>query len=519
MATVLSSLRAADEVLSGTFDRAFAPAHNPWRHLGALAFLCLLICVASGIVAYAWYDTSVAGAYASGLRLQNDALLLGRLLRGVHRYGADAFMLLTLLHLLREAVRGHFRGARWYSWLTGIALLWLLWLAGITGLWLLWDERALFSVTAMAEWLQVLPLGAELLARNFLTPGALSDRFFSLIIFVHIGLPLLLLAATWVHVQRVSLPRMWPPRSLTLGTLAMLALLSLTWPATSLGPADTGHVAARLSLDWFYLAVHPLAEALSAQAVWWLAGALTAALALMPLWPVAAVQKRHAARVDLSHCNGCARCVADCPFGAVVMIPRTDQSRHPTQASVNADLCAACGICVGSCPSSTPFRRIEEMVSGIEMPDAPMAMLRRELQRKVAALEGPEKLVLFACRQAADFTALASATTAVMKLECAAMLPPSFIEYALRLGAGGVVVAGCREGDCEFRLGDRWLQQRLLGMREPRLRTSVARAQIEVQWCGRDMLDVQAALTRLRVRMLSTASLSTLAPLKESEHD
>ncbi len=519
MTQVLSSLRAADEALSGAFDHAFAPAMNPWRHLGALAFLCLVTCVASGIVAYALYDTSVAGAYASGLRLQNDPLRLGRLLRGVHRYGADASMLLTLLHLLREVVRGHFRGVRWYSWLTGIPLLWLLWLAGITGLWLLWDERALFSVTAMAEWLQALPLGADLLARNFLTPDALGDRFFSLIMFVHIGLPLLLLAATWVHVQRVSLPRMWPPRALTLGTLAMLAWLALVWPATSLGPADTGHVVAQLSLDWFYLFAHPLVNALSAQTVWWLAGALTLALALLPLWRVSRAHKRAPARVDLANCNGCARCVADCPFGAVVMIPRTDQSRHPAQASVKADLCAACGICVGSCPSATPFRQIEDLLSGIEMPDAPMALLRRHLRQKVASLSGPQRIVLFSCRQAADFSALANATTAVLELECAAMLPPSFIEYALRLGAGGVVVTGCREGDCEFRLGDRWLQQRLSGQREPRLRASVAREQIEVQWCGSDMLGAEAALARLRVRMWSTTPSANITSLKESEHD
>ena len=540
MAAVLSSLRAADEVLSGAFDHAFAPAHNPWRHLGALAFLCLMTCVASGIVAYALYDTSVAGAYASGLRLQNDPLLLGRLLRGVHRYGADAFMLLTLAHLLREGVRGHFRGVRWYSWLTGIPLLFLLWLAGITGLWLLWDERALFSVTAMAEWLQALPLGAELLARNFLTPEALGDRFFSLIMFVHIGLPLLLLAATWIHVQRVSLPRMWPPRSLTIATLGTLALLALMQPATSLGPADTGHVAAQLSLDWFYLLVHPLVNALSAQAVWWLVAALTLVLAVLPLWRVPRSLKRASARVDLANCNGCGRCVVDCPFGAVVMVPRTDQSRHPSnlsdsehtpvapmgtvrhaarQASVNADLCAACGICVGSCPSATPFRRIEDMVSGIEMPDAPMAALRRELRQKIASLSGPHPVVLFSCRQAADCTQMANATTAVMALECAAMLPPSFIEYALRLGAEGVAVAGCREGDCEFRLGDRWLQQRLAGLREPQLRASVNREQIEVQWAGSDMLGVQAALARLRLRLTSQATWSPPAPLKESEHD
>lgn len=32
-----------------------------------------------------------------------------------------------------------------------------------------------------------------------------------------------------------------------------------------------------------------------------------------------------------------------------------------------------------------------------------------------------------------------------MSLICAGMLPPSFVEYALRGGADGVMVVGCRE--------------------------------------------------------------------------
>ena len=213
MPYLLRILRDSDERLSGTFDHAFAPAHNPWRHLGALAFLFLVIAVASGIIAFALYDTSVGGAYESGRRLQLDPFLLGRLLRGMHRYAADGFMLLTALHLLREAVRGHFLGVRWFSWLTGIPLLWLLWIAGITGLWLLWDERALYSVTATAEWLQALPLFSDLLARNFLTREALNDRFFSLLVFMHFCVPLLFLAGLWIPWQRVAAEAAWPPRA------------------------------------------------------------------------------------------------------------------------------------------------------------------------------------------------------------------------------------------------------------------------------------------------------------------
>ena len=449
-------------------------------------------------------------------------MLLGRLLRGLHRYAADAFMLLTVLHLLREAARGHFRGVRWFSWLTGIPLVWILWIAGITGLWLLWDERALYSVTATAEWLQALPLASDLLARNFLTPGALNDRFFSLIMFVHIGMPLLLLAAVWVHVQRVSLPRVWPPRALTAASVAMLSLLALSWPAESLGPADTGRVVARLSLDWFYLFPHPLVDLLSAQMTWLLAGALTLALAIMPWlrWPAKTMRTQlRVAEVNLANCNGCSRCAADCPFGAVVMIPRTDQRRHQRQASVITDLCAACGICVGACPASTPFRRAEDIVSGIEMPDLPVAALRRELQEKLAALRGSEKIVVFACRQAADFEVLADSATTVVPLECAAMLPPSFIEYATRMGATGAVIAGCREADCEYRFGDRWVNERILGVREPHLRSTAPRERIVVVWSGRAIHRVRTAIDSLRNRAIFSVAGHTAATSSEANHD
>lgn len=503
VADLLRALRTGDEHLTGTFDHAFAAANNPWRHLGALAFLCLAISVGSGIIAFALYDTSVSGAYESGRRLQLDPLLLGRLLRGLHRYTADGFMLFSVLHLMREAVRGHYRGIRWFSWITGVPLLWLLWIAGITGLWLLWDERALYSVNATAEWLQALPVSSDLLTRNFLTSTALTDRFFSLIVFMHIGVPLFLLAGVWIHIQRVSHVRIWPPRSLTVNSIAMLVLLSLVVPAESLGPADTNHIAATLSLDWFFLLLHPAVDLLSAQGVWWLATVVTVVLMMLPFLSngkgaQSAKPRGLPAVVDLANCNGCSRCVADCPFGAVVMVARTDDLHHRQQASVIADMCAACGICVGSCPSSTPFRRIEDIVSGIELPSKPVVTMRQQLQSRIAELTGPSRIMVFSCAQAEDWHVLSDASTAVLPLECAGMLPPSFIEYALRLGVQGVVVTGCRESDCEFRLGDRWVQNRMTGAREPRLRAAAPRERIAVVWAGNQREKLVQAIADLR---------------------
>ena len=189
------------------------------------------------------------------------------------------------------------------------------------------------------------------------------------------------------------------------------------------------------------------------------------------------------------------------------MVPRTDQLHHRQQALVITDLCAACGICVGSCPSSTPFRRIEDIVSGIELPHAPVADLRHQMQQKLAVLTGPLKIMVFGCKQAADWQNIADASTAVLTLECAGMLPPSFVEYATRMGADGVVITGCRASDCEFRLGDRWVQERLSGVREPRLRAAAPRERIAVVWAGSQRQLLMEAIEGLRARLKSEIPL------------
>ncbi len=83
-------------------------------------------------------------------------------------------------------------------------------------------------------------------------------------------------------------------------------------------------------------------------------------------------------------------------------------------------------------------------------------------------------------------------------LLCAGQLPPSFVEYALRDGAAGVVVAACREGGCEFRFGERWTAERLRGEREPHLRGSVDTERVELVFAGRgDEARIDAAVESL----------------------
>jgi coenzyme F420-reducing hydrogenase delta subunit/NAD-dependent dihydropyrimidine dehydrogenase PreA subunit len=203
-------------------------------------------------------------------------------------------------------------------------------------------------------------------------------------------------------------------------------------------------------------------------------------------------------------CNGCGRCFEDCPYAAVVIDPRPDG--RGGLARVLEDQCASCGICAGACPSSTPFRSAERIVTGIDLPHAPIDSLRQALDRRLPALEGATPVVVFGCRHGARVASLGAPDTATFELECAGMLAPSFVEYALRAGAHGVLVVGCREGECEFRTGMEIVRQRLAGVREPHLRANVPQAAVRIaaRAAGEEAL-LDADLHALR-RGLATAS-------------
>ena len=399
------------------------------RNLGGLGFLLFWALAASGAYLYLRFDTSVAGAQAS---IGEMEWWFGGVLRSVHRYAADAFVVVTMAHLVKESWEGKFRGWRAFSWISGAPLGWLLYASGIVGYWLVWDARAQFSFLATLESLQLAPLGAQV-----------SDRLFSFFVFLHIGLPLALLAGMWIHVQRLGRPRTATPRALAAATLGALLVLALAWPAAS-EPAEG---LTRVAIDWFLLFAHPLMYATSPALLW--TALLGATLLLVALPCLARKEKLLPAIVDPANCNGCGHCVADCPYNAILL---------EEKAVVLAERCAACGICAGACPSSTPFRSVTDLVSGIDLPDFTVHRLRQKL---VSSL--PNEEVVFACEHSrADG----------IRVRCLAQLPPSFIEYALRNGVKRVRAVGC-EGECAYRLGMDLAAERFSRERMPRLRPGV----------------------------------------------
>jgi ferredoxin/coenzyme F420-reducing hydrogenase delta subunit len=474
-----SLLRTGFEFIERGTDRIFGPRLNPLGQLGALGFFFFWIVAVSGIYLYVFFDTGVVGAYRSVESLTHAQWYAGGVMRSFHRYASDLMVVVMVTHLMREFALDRYRGVRWFSWFTGVPLIWFLYISGITGYWLVWDKLAQYVAIVSAELLDRLPIFSEPIARNFLTVDSLSDRFFTLLVFMHIAVPLILLFVMWIHILRISRPKVNPPRLLAAAMLVALLAISLWRPALSQGPADLAKVPNDVGLDWFYLPLFPLADLWSRGAVWALLGAFTLMLAVLPWLPP--FRRPPPVVVDLKHCNGCGRCVEDCPYEAVRLVPRTDGSAFLQQARVNAALCASCGICVGSCPSSTPFRRSAELKTGIDLPRFPLVELRERTEAVAAGLSGPGRVLVFACQHGAG----AGSAAGTVALPCVAMIPPSLVDYVISRGlADGVVVAGCAERACYHRLGVAWTQGRFAGTRDPYLRERVPRERLATIWAG-----------------------------------
>jgi quinol-cytochrome oxidoreductase complex cytochrome b subunit/coenzyme F420-reducing hydrogenase delta subunit/Pyruvate/2-oxoacid:ferredoxin oxidoreductase delta subunit len=469
--------------LERPFSTWFESEKNPFHNLGALTIYFFWIILVSGIYLFVFYDTSVSGAWPSLERISRDQWYAGGVMRSLHRYASDAAVITMLLHMSREFLRGRYRGVRWYSWFSGVPLLWLVAIFGITGYWMVWDQLAQYVAVSTARLLDWLPIFSDPMIRNFLSNETVNERFFTLMALIHlVGLPIALVLGVWFHLLRVRLPRIHPPRTLMAGSLVALLGLSLLSPALSHAPADLGAVPMELELDWFYLAIYPLLDLSSESAVWAGLWGLSIFLCVLPWLPP--LKHPPAAVVHLGDCTGCEFCADDCPYGAIEMVPRTDGRNFALQAQVDPALCVSCGICTGSCPSSSPFRRQQPLLTGIELPYFTMDQLKQRLldAAKRTGGHGP-RIVLVGCDYSVAAETAEQPGVAALSLPCAGMMPPAAVDYLLRVaGADGVLLAGCDSGDCNFRHGDRWVRDRADRKRMPMLRGRVPRERLRLSW-------------------------------------
>jgi NAD(P)H-flavin reductase/ferredoxin len=149
-----------------------------------------------------------------------------------------------------------------------------------------WDKLAQFVVIATAEWFDILPMFNGSLIRNFLYLENVNSRLFTLLAFVHLGAPLIVVIIMWVHVQRVPRAHINPPRPIAIAVSLMFIALALIKPILSQGgEADMAVVPTNIAFDWFELPVLALVYVTNPLHLWYWVFGLTGLLFLVPWLP------------------------------------------------------------------------------------------------------------------------------------------------------------------------------------------------------------------------------------------
>ncbi len=499
-----SLLKRGIHWLDSLFSKVFTPALNPLYQLGGLSFFYFWIVAVTGVYLFIFFETSIAGAHASMEYISVEQWYLGGIMRSFHRYASAAMGVCVTLHLLREFAMDRYSGVRWFSWVSGIPLLWLLFASAIGGYWLVWDIQAQYIAITTAQLFDWLPIMVDPMAGNFLNEATLSDRFFSLLVFLHIGIPLSLLLGMFIHIKRISGARTNPAKGLAAGTLLAMLAVSIWQPALSQAPANLDVAVTTVGLDWIFLNPYTLINNWGPGQAWAVLVGLSSLLTILPWLPSKRAKQTPVAVVDPENCNGCGWCLADCPYEAVTMKVHDYKKGHQ-QSVVDPNLCISCGICAGACPSSSPFRHVDELTTGISIPGFHIKELLSLTESKLRELSpDAPRILVYGCDHGSVVDSLASPNIATISMPCTALVPPAFVDYVLRKDlAEGVMISGCCEGDCHYRLGNEWMNQRFNKERMPVLRSRVPREKVRMRWLGeqgtaqlaREVTDFQAALS------------------------
>jgi quinol-cytochrome oxidoreductase complex cytochrome b subunit len=172
--------------------------------LGFFTSLFFFIELFTGLILMVYYTPSPEKAYDSILKLISE-IPFGQLLRDIHRLGAEAMVIFTVLHMLRTFMTGSYKKERSFTWLTGVALLGITMFLSFSGYLLPWDQLAYWAVTVGTSMAEAAPLfGNEvnLLLRG--SPDIAANGLLRFYLLHVVLLPLGAILVISIHYYKVS---------------------------------------------------------------------------------------------------------------------------------------------------------------------------------------------------------------------------------------------------------------------------------------------------------------------------
>ncbi len=197
---------AIKEIISDQLDRP-APEHtNPLKHpsafvycFGGIAVFIILLLFLTGLFLVIYYVPSPDHAYDSIQYIMNN-VTLGRLVRGIHYWGASALVAMVVIHALRVYLHGAYKNPREMNWVIGVLLLLIVLAFSFTGYLLPWDQKSYWATTVGTSMISLVPFISDSLlklVRGGNEVGAMSlVRFYA----IHIGfLPAIVMLLLGLH--------------------------------------------------------------------------------------------------------------------------------------------------------------------------------------------------------------------------------------------------------------------------------------------------------------------------------
>ena len=223
--------------------------------LGSAILVVLTLQAFTGIIELFYYVPTIDHAYDS-LNYFRTEVQFGWLIHGLHYWGANVFVVLVGLHMLRVFIWGAYKKPREMTWLFGVILLLFTVGMSFTGAALPWDQRGFWAAKVGTNIAGTIPLVGpfiQSILRGGVVMGQLTlSRFFILhaailpvILFLFVGLHLIAFrkfgsVGPWEHAKRNSFSPFWPDQVFKDVLFALIIILGLVALASFIRPPFTG---------------------------------------------------------------------------------------------------------------------------------------------------------------------------------------------------------------------------------------------------------------------------------------
>jgi len=160
------------------------PASSGWRQVfGSVALFLFLTQAFTGALLAFNYAPTPGDAYNS-LRYILAEVTGGRLMRGLHHWGASMMIVIVVLHMTQVFLYGAYKKPRDATWMVGVVLLLVTLAYGLTGYLLPWDNRAYWGTVVATQLAAQAPVLGPYLMRLLGGQGAVGvvtfARFYGL---------------------------------------------------------------------------------------------------------------------------------------------------------------------------------------------------------------------------------------------------------------------------------------------------------------------------------------------------